>query len=106
MASAKLVDFLQSNHVPYTTVAHPPAQTAHQIAVLTHTPDQEIAKTVMIKVDGELAMAVLPASRDVDLETLEALLDADRVRMAGESDFKRRFPDCETGAMPPFGNLY
>jgi Ala-tRNA(Pro) deacylase len=66
----------------------------------------EVAKTVMIKVDGELAMAVVPASRDVDLEMLEAALGADRVRLTGESHFKRRFPDCETGAMPPFGNLY
>jgi Ala-tRNA(Pro) deacylase len=106
MPSAKLVDYLESNNVPYATVAHPPAQTAHQVATLTHIPDQEVAKTVMVKVDGELAMAVVPASRDVDLETLEALLCADRVRLAGESDFKRRFPDCETGAMPPFGNLY
>jgi len=106
MPSAKLVDFLETNHVQYTTVAHPTAQTAHQVAVLTRTPDKEVAKTVMVKVDGDLAMAVVPASRDVDLETLEVLLGADRVRLAGESDFKRRFPDCETGAMPPFGNLY
>ena len=106
MLSAKLVNFLESNHVCYATVEHPAAQTAHQVATLTHTPDQEIAKTVMIKVDGDLAMAVVPASRDVDLEKLEVLLGADRVRLAGESDFKRRFPDCETGAMPPFGNLY
>ena len=106
MLSPKLVNFLESNHVRYATMPHPAAQTAHQVATLTDTPDQKIAKTVMIKVDGDLAMAVVPASRDVDLEKLEALLGADRVRLAGESDFKRRFPDCETGAMPPFGNLY
>jgi Ala-tRNA(Pro) deacylase len=100
------MDFLKSKEVRYTTVAHTEAYTAHQAAVAAHVPDKELAKTVIIKIDGHLAMAVLPASRDVDLELLEALLGADRVKLAGESDFKRRFPDCETGAMPPFGNLY
>ena len=106
MPSRRLINFLNANDVCYSTVPHSDAHSAHQVACLTQTPDHEIAKTVIIKVDGELAMAVLPASRDVDLELLEALLDADRVRLSGESEFKRRFPDCETGAMPPFGNLY
>jgi Ala-tRNA(Pro) deacylase len=92
--------------VPYATVLHPEAYSAHQVASAAHIPEKEVAKTVMIKVDGDLAMAVLPSSRGVDLEMLKALLDADRVRLVGESEFKRRFPDCETGAMPPFGNLY
>jgi Ala-tRNA(Pro) deacylase len=104
--AVRLVDFLDSSKVPYTTVVHPEVYSAHEVACSTHVPEREVAKTVMIKIDGELAMAVLPASRDVDLETLEAVLDANRVRLVGESEFKRRFPDCETGAMPPFGNLY
>ena len=106
MPATRLVEFLDSHHVPYVTADHPEAHTAHQVATLTHIPDREIAKTVMVKVDGELAMAVLPASYDVDLEMLEAALEADRVRLSGEAEFRKRFPDCETGAMPPFGNLY
>ena len=106
MPAARLVDFLKSRSIRYSTVLHPEAYTAHDVASATHLPETDVAKTVMIKVDGDLAMAVLPASRDVDLEVLEAVLDAERVRLAGESEFKRRFPDCETGAMPPFGNLY
>lgn len=85
---------------------HPVAYTAHQVASLAHIPEKEVAKTVMIKVDGDLAMAVVPASHDVDLEMLEAILQANRVRLSGEPEFRRKFPDCETGAMPPFGNLY
>jgi Ala-tRNA(Pro) deacylase len=100
------VDFLESRKVDYATVQHPAAYSAHAVASAAHIPLKEVAKTVMIKVDGELAMAVLPASRDIDLEMLGAVLDARRVRLAGESEFRRRFPDCETGAMPPFGNLY
>jgi Ala-tRNA(Pro) deacylase len=85
---------------------HPVAYTAHQVASLAHIPEKEVAKTVMVKVDGDLAMAVVPASHDVDLEVLEAQLQADRVRLSGEPEFRKLFPDCETGAMPPFGNLY
>jgi Ala-tRNA(Pro) deacylase len=104
--ATRLLDYLNSRQVPYTTVVHDEAYSAHDLASATHIPEKMIAKTVMIKVDGDLAMAVLPASRDVDVEVLEAVLDAERVRLAGESEFRRRFPDCETGAMPPFGNLY
>lgn len=106
MPATRLVNFLESHHVHYATLPHPEAYSAHQVASAAHVPAKEVAKTVMIKVDGALAMAVLPASRDVDLELLEAMLDANRVRLAGESEFRSRFPDCETGAMPPFGNLY
>jgi Ala-tRNA(Pro) deacylase len=106
MPATRLIDFLNINRVQFATIQHPEAYTAHQVASTTHIPENEVAKTVVVKVDGSLAMAVLPASRLIDLELLEAVLEADRVRLAGESEFKRRFPDCETGAMPPFGNLY
>jgi Ala-tRNA(Pro) deacylase len=92
--------------VKYATVEHPEAYSANQVASAARIPPKEIAKTVMIKAGGELVMAVLPASRDVDFEVFEVMLDAGRVRLAGESEFRRKFPDCETGAMPPFGNLY
>lgn len=106
MTANRLKTLLECNHIPYATLKHRDVYRAAQVASATHLPPKEIAKTVMIKVDGELAMAVLPASRDVDLELLKASLDAERVRLAGESEFRTRFPDCETGAMPPFGNLY
>lgn len=104
--ATRLTEFLDAQHVLYSIVPHAQAYTASQVASAAHIPPKAVAKTVMIKVDGELAMAVLPASREIDFEVLEVLLDAQRVRLAGESEFRRRFPDCETGAMPPFGNLY
>jgi Ala-tRNA(Pro) deacylase len=106
MSATQLVDLLESEHVPFARVTHPDAYSAHELAVGAHIPEREVAKTVIVKVDGDLAMAVLPASRDVDVELLEVHLDAERVRLSGESEFRRKFPDCETGAMPPFGNLY
>src|SRR5216117_2929719 len=77
-----------------------------RIAALAHIPGKELAKTVMVKMDHSLIMAVLPASFHVDLSRLKAEAMATTVELASESEFKDRFPDCETGAMPPFGNLY
>ena len=106
MPVAKLKEFLDSNHVKYVSIAHSVAYTAHEIASVTHIPGKEMAKAVMVKIDGNLVMAVLPASRQVDLERLKVLAGGKTISLAGEKEFKDRFPDCETGAMPPFGNLY
>jgi Ala-tRNA(Pro) deacylase len=82
------------------------AYSAGAIAALTHTPGRELAKTVIVKIDDTLAMAVVVSSQHVDLELLKEETKAKTVRLATEDEFKGRFPDCETGAMPPFGNLY
>ncbi len=106
MSLTRLKEFLDSNHVKYVTISHSLAYTAQGIAALTHTPGKELAKTVMVKMDGKLAMAVVPASAHVGLTLLKTAAGAKTVELASETDFKDRFPDCETGAMPPFGNLY
>jgi Ala-tRNA(Pro) deacylase len=106
MLLPKLKEFLDSQNVQYVVISHSVAYTAAEIAALTHIPGRELAKTVMVKVDGELAMAVVSAPQRVDLEVLKAATGAPSVTLAGESEFKKRFPDCEVGAMPPFGNLY
>ena len=80
--------------------------TAQEIAALAHIPGKELAKTVIVKVDNELAMVVLPASEMVRLDHLRESLGTEFVELAEEDEFKSAFPDCETGAMPPFGNLY
>ena len=106
MPLSKLREFLDSNHIKYLVISHSLAYTAQGIAALTHTPGKELAKTVMVLVDGRLAMAVTPASSRVDLFKLKRYLSAETVELAGEDQFRGQFPDCETGAMPPFGNLY
>jgi len=87
-------------------ISHSLAYTAQGIAALTHIKGKELAKTVMVMVDGKLAMAVVPASFRVDLHRLKRYLGAEAVELASEPEFRHRFPDCETGSMPPFGNLY
>jgi len=106
MPVTRLKEFLDRENVKYVTIGHSPAFTAQEIAERAHVPGKELAKTVMVKIDGKLAMIVVPASEHVRLAHLKEALGADEVELAGEYEFKERFPDCETGAMPPFGNLY
>ena len=106
MPLSKLREFLDSNNIKYLVISHSLAYTAQGIAALTHIPGKELAKTVMVIIDGRLAMAVVPASFRVDLFKLKKYLSAETVELADEEQFRGQFPDCETGAMPPFGNLY
>jgi Ala-tRNA(Pro) deacylase len=101
-----LKELLDGQNIKYTIITHSVAYTAQGIAALTHIPGQELAKTVIVNMDDALAMAVLPASSQVDLAALRAATGAKGVTLAREADFMHRFPGCETGAMPPFGNLY
>jgi Ala-tRNA(Pro) deacylase len=106
MPARALQTFLDSHQVKYVTIRHSPAFTAQEIAASAHIPGKQLAKTVIVKLDGTLAMAVLPASDTVHVERLQAAAGARTVALATEQDFQDRFPECEVGAMPPFGNLY
>ena len=106
MLSPRLHQFLDKHQAPYTTLAHPRTVTAQETANAAHIGNLDFAKTVMLKVDGVLAMMVMPAAYRVDLTRLSRALGGPVVELAEESEFKDAFPDCEVGAMPPFGNLY
>ena len=106
MTLIRMKEYLDQHKIKYVVISHSLAYTAQGIAALTHISGKELAKTVIVKVDGTLVMAVVPASRHVDLRLLKAATGANTVAVAAEEDFKDRFPDCETGAMPPLGNLY
>jgi Ala-tRNA(Pro) deacylase len=106
MPSQRLMDYLDQNSIKYTTMRHSLAYTAQEIAAVSHIPGKVFAKTVMINVKGKLSMAVLPASYKIDFDQLKKAIGCDSVRLAHEKEFLNLFPDCEVGAMPPFGNLY
>jgi len=106
MIARKLKEFLDQNRIKYVTVSHSPAYTAQEVAASAHVSGREMAKTVVLDIGGKLAMAVLPANRKVVLQDLQDLTGSEAVRFASEEEFASRFPDCEVGAMPPFGNLY
>ena len=106
MPLARLKEFLDSHNMRYVIISHSVAYTAQGIAALTHISGKDLAKTVMVKIDGTLTMAVLPAASQVDLSRLATAAGAAHAVLALEQEFKDKFPDCELGAMPPFGNLY
>ena len=104
--STRLKELLDTEKVAYEHRVHPTAYTAAETAQAMHIPGKEMAKTVIVELDGKMAMAVLPANRKIVLQDLREVTGSDQVKFASEEDFRKRFPDCETGAMPPFGNLY
>ena len=106
MRPRSLDEFLRKARIPYTTFQHPPTFTAEQSAAVSHVPGRSWAKTVVCFADHEPVFAVLPAHYTIDLERLRALSGAAALRLATPDEMKALYPDCEEGAMPPFGDLY
>lgn len=106
MPAEKLKEFLDERGVKYVSIQHSPAYTAPEVAQSAHVAGADFAKTVIVKIDGGMAMIVVPAHRKIVLSDLRDLLLTDNVQLATENEFIGRFADCELGAMPPFGNLY
>jgi len=106
MPATKLREFLDSQQIKYLNISHSKAFTSQEVAESAHISGWELAKTVIVKLDDTLAMAVLPASLNIDLDLLKQITGAAVVRLAAEDEFRAVFPGCETGAMPPFGTLY
>lgn len=106
MPVKQLKEYLDSQNIKYVTISHPLTYTSQQTAYSSHIRGKELAKTVMVKIDGKMAMVVLPASYKVDLELLKKSAGANTVALATEAEFQNLFAECDAGAMPPFGNLY
>ena len=106
MSATKLKSFLDSRGARYVTIRHSPAYTAQEVAASAHVTGRDFAKTLVVYVGGDLAMVVLPATRRLVIHDLQQMLENAHVRLATEAEFLSHFPDCEVGAMPPFGNLY
>lgn len=106
MALSRLKDFLDAHHIKYVSISHSLAYTAQGVAALAHIPGRDLAKTVVVKLDGVMALAVLPAIHHLDTQLLKKATATKMVEIASEDEFADKFPDCEAGAMPPFGNLY
>lgn len=106
MSAEKLKEFLDRHKIKYVSIHHSTAYAASEIAASAHVKGRNLAKTVIVKLDGKLAMAVLPSKYHVNLERLRVASSSGSVDLAAEEEFSRDFPSCDEGAMPPFGNLY
>jgi Ala-tRNA(Pro) deacylase len=102
----KLEAYLRENAVPYEIQHHPVAYTAQRVADSEHLSGKLLGKVVLVVADEKLAMLVLAAPDRLDWAKVAEAVGADEIRLAHESEFAKTFPDCEVGAMPPFGNLY
>jgi len=106
MAMERVTRYLDEQGVKYVIMHHSPAFTAQEIAEAVHVSGRHFAKSVVVSIDGRLALAVLPASDHVNLQRMARSVGAESVELASEADFQDSLPDCEVGAMPPFGNLF
>jgi Ala-tRNA(Pro) deacylase len=106
MPATKLQSYLDQHGIKYLVIQHSPAHTSQEVAARMHIHGWELAKTTIVKLDGALAMAVLPAPSRVDVEMLRRVTGAHSAALATEKEFEHLFPGCDLGAMPPFGNLY
>jgi Ala-tRNA(Pro) deacylase len=106
MILTKLKEMLDAAKVPYEIYNHPLAYTSQEVAAKQHVPGDEVAKVVMLDVDGTLVMGVIAGDHKISLDAARSSLGASRVRLATEDEFTSRFPGCEIGALPPFGNLF
>jgi Ala-tRNA(Pro) deacylase len=102
----RLEQYLRDNGVGFEVLTHSQAFTMQEVAAALHVPGDQVAKVVMVQTDDGLEMLVVPAPYRLDFSRVRALLGAKKVRLAQEEQFEALFPDCATGAMPPFGNLY
>lgn len=106
MTTAQVKKYLDDNQVKYVTIKHSPAFTAQEVAASAHVSGKSMAKTVIVKLNGTMAMIVEPANQKINFDHLKKSVSVNDIALASESEFQNRFPECELGAMPPFGNLY
>jgi len=102
----KLRDFLEAHQAEFTLTVHPNAFTAREVAAAEHLPPREVAKTIVVTSDERFYMLIVPANKLIDFHEVRIALGLSHARMATEHELARLFPDCELGAMPPFGALY
>ena len=101
-----VIDYLKHNNVQYEVIEHAPAFSAHEVAMASHVPEKDLAKTLIVNADGKYYMFLMPADHRLVDHLVHEVLQAKHVHLASEEDLRQIFPDCEIGAMPPFGNLY
>ena len=106
MAAKRVKKYLKDQKVKYKTLKHKEVYTAQEVAASAHIPGRQLAKSVMIKLDKKMAMAVLSAAHQIDFKRLKKALGVKKTKLATEKEFEELLPDCEMGATPPFGNLY
>jgi Ala-tRNA(Pro) deacylase len=100
-----LRQYLDGRAVSYDVLAHRPTATSARTAEASHVSGDCLAKAVLLKGESGYLLAVVPASCQVEIDAVAALLDR-RVELATEGDIQLLFADCDRGAIPPLGSAY
>ncbi len=99
--------YLGEHDIAFELLRHPRTFDAQHLAQSVHVSGHHVAKTVLLRVDGaEYAVAILPATHYVDEVKVCEVLHAKTVVRATETELSQHCPDCEVGALPPFGSQY
>ena len=101
-----VAEFLRVKKVAYAFIPHRRTTDAQRLAHSVHAPGREVAKTVLLHAGAAYVVAILPADRNIDLDLAREVLGASKVELATELDIVKHCPDCELGALPPFGSQY
>jgi len=99
-------EFLSEHRIPFERISHDPVFTSNDLAQNLHISGKEVAKAVLLRSFKGYFLAVLPASCKVDLGLMSQEVGDEQVAMASEDEMEQLFPDCDRGAIPPFGSLY
>ncbi len=102
----RLREQLDAADIDYEILHHAADYRARQTAADTHTPPEEFAKTIFVRIDGDYALVVIPATHSLSVRKLCSSVGAGEVELATEEEMRELCPDCDVGAAPPFGNLY
>ncbi len=106
MSMQNVINYLSSKNIPFTVREHMPAFSAQEVAAKAHISGRRVAKTVIVKIDGQISICVIPAVEQVNLSLLRQVSCSTSAEIAREDEFLGYFTDFEPGVMPPFGNLF
>ncbi len=96
---------LRDRGAQYKLISHRATGSTHESAEAAQVRDDHCAKAVVVRAGREHAVAVIPGDTWLDLKALGHEAGRD-YELDEESDLKALFPDCEPGAVPPFGFAY
>ena len=103
---AAVTEFLERKGIPYEVVEHEPTQTAAAEARAAGMPPAHVAKTVVLRDQEGLRLAVIPASERLDMHKVKHALGSRGLRLVTEQEMAEKFEDFEVGAVPPFGSMF
>lgn len=103
---AAVTEFLERKGIPYEVVEHERTETAVAEARAAGVPAADVAKTIVLRDEEGLRLAVIPASERLDMHKLRQALASRGLRLVTEREMAKELDEFEVGAVPPFGSMF